>query len=313
MTRLETAFRDRPNLKPYARMITDHLANRRSNKSVIKIERYIVAFMRWTEKADSNGETNLLRLPIEPETILSYARYLLNRKLKTPTIYQYMSAINSVNSATGHPPLFNHPTVKQFLLQMKLNSDNQKSQKKFALSEDQLDRILRSMSFTRNNDIRINRALLLTMMQAGLKRRETSELAWGNVNIPRYRPGQVRIYSKKIKNSGHILPITRGCVLSLRRIRPPDAGAETRVFGIENSQINRRLRSMSAAADIDPINITSGVPRATLESLMTSRGAPDPQIIQQLRLQPPYPLSPSFTLTRSNRETLKWLMPSIET
>ncbi len=37
MTRLEKAFRNRPNLAPHAQMITDYLKTRMSNQSVIRM------------------------------------------------------------------------------------------------------------------------------------------------------------------------------------------------------------------------------------------------------------------------------------
>ena len=321
MRRLEREFRNRPALSDHASTIADFLSNSNSISTAAAIEKRFLAFIRWVEQEDLQDESRALTLPVEPEQMLRYAMHLDSHELPLQTIYGYLWAIGFVHRALSYYEPAHHPMVRGFLAELRREHQDTNMFKASALSEEELNRVLDSLHTARRTRggrletehaaierARIDRALLLTMMQAGLRRAEASRLTWEDIATADDGSGTVLIRSVFPKGSGHKLAVTKNCIEALEDIKLPDADGSTRIFRLSGSQISRRMKTMCAVADIDTSNVSGNTPRATLARMMTERGAPEALIHRQLRLRPSYTHSPYF-IEPDAPEALPWLYP----
>ena len=95
---------------------------------------------------------------------------------------------------------------------------------------------------------------LCSVMRDGLLRRsEAAALAWGDVAFE--DDGSARLTLLRSKNdaaaAGAVLYLGPQAARDLQALRPPDARAEDRVFGIGGAQINRRIKAAAKAAGLD--------------------------------------------------------------
>ncbi len=317
MRRLEREFRDRPGLAPHAPDIAAYLDGRRSRETADSVEKRFIAFIDWAERMDSREGT--LGLPIRPERMLRYARYLDGEELAMTTIYNYLATLGAVHRALGHFAPASHPMVEEFLADMRVRRAGDERRRATALSEQQMYDVLDCLNAPRRtrggrretNDAAteragVDRALLTTMVQAGLRRGEAASLTWGDfVNIMD-GSGRVRLRPGGSEDMGHALTVTRDATSALLLIKPREAGDGDRIFRLSGSQIARRLKTMCAAAGIDQENVSGNTPRVTLERMLTNRGAPTEFIHHQLRLRPPYK-QPPYSIDHANLDALRWL------
>ena len=193
-----------------------------------------------------------------------------------------------------------------------------------ALSTDELKYVLESLRTARrtrggrletdtavHQRAGMDRALLLTMMQAGLRRAEASRLAWGDIITAEDGTGRVQLppispFSRTKIVDTTIVAITKDCVEALDEIKSPGADDKTRIFKLSGSQISRRMKTMCAVAGIDAERISGNTPRATLARVLTERGASEALIHRQLRLRPSYTRSPYF-IEPDAADILHWL------
>ena len=271
MRRLEREFRDRPGLASHAPAVAEYLDGRRSKETAESVEKRFMAFIVWVERIDFQREP--LELPISPERMLRYAMYLDGEKLAKATIYNYLATIGSVHRALGHFAPANHPMVKEFLAEMSVRRAGDERRRATALSEQELCDVLDSLQAPRRTRggrreaddaarerAAVDRALLLTMVQAGLWRGEAATLTWGDFTDVTDGSGRVRIRSGGSEVSDLALTVTKDAADALMPIRPEDAGDGDPIFRLSGSQIARRLKSMCAAAGIDPQNVSGNTP-----------------------------------------------------
>ena len=317
MRRLEREFRDRPGLASHAPAVAEYLDDRRSKETADSVEKRFIAFIDWAERIDSQREP--LELPISPERMLRYARYLDGEKLAKTTIYNYLATIGAVHKALGHFAPANHPVVKEFLADMRVRRASDERRRATALSERELCDVLENLQAPRrtrggrqesDDAMReragVDRALITTMVQAGLRRGEAAALTWGDFAEVMDGSGRVRIHSGGSEDTGHVLTVARETVAALMAVKPENAGDSDLIFRLSGSQISRRLKTMCAAAGIDSRNVSGNTPRATLERILTDRGAPTEFIHRQLRLRPPYKQSP-YSVDHASIDALRWL------
>ena len=115
----------------------------------------------------------------------------------------------------------------------------------------------------------LDSALLLTMVEAGLRRGEAASLTWWDVSIrssgPRYAdhpqspPVYVRIRPSK-SEAWRMFRLTEDCGQALRAIQPEGVDRRERVFGLSDSQIVRRLKAMCEAAGVNSANVSGNTP-----------------------------------------------------
>ena len=321
MRRLERQFRDRPTLSKYASAIAASLNDSGSAWTANAIESRFLAFIRWAEQEDLQDESPALTLPVEPERMLRYAMHLNSEELPLQTIYSYLWAVGFVHRALGHYEPAHHPMVREFLAELRREQDDTNMFKASALSKDELKHVLESLHTARrtrggrletahaaHERAGVDRALLLTMMQAGLRRAEASRLTWGDIITAEDGSGRVQLPHISPHSRMNVVAITKDCVEALDEIKPPGADDKTRIFKLSGSQISRRMKTMCAVASIDAEHISGNTPRATLARAMTERGAPDVLIHSQLRLRPSYTNSPYF-IEPDATDILRWLSP----
>ena len=319
MSRLVTECMARPRLAPHVPAIAAYLDSRQSKETADAVERRFLAVIEWAEQIDSQEEP--LELPIKPERMLRYAKYLDGAEMAMATIYNYLSTIGAVHKELGHFAPANHPMVKEFLAEMRVRRAGEEQRKATALSEQELYDVLgclyaprRTCGGRREADdaarerAGVDTALLATMVQAGLRRGEAAGLTWGDFAyvMDGSGTGRVRIRSGGSEDLGHVLTVTQDSAASLLLMRPWGTSDSASIFRLSGSQIGRRLKTMCAAAGIDPENVSGNTPRATLARILTDRGSPAELIHHQLRLQPPYTLRPYFA-GHSDLEALCWL------
>ena len=321
MRRLVRECMSRPGLAPHAPAIAAYLDKTRSEETAAAVERRFMAFIEWAERIDSHEYPQDVSLPVEPERMLRYAKYLDGAEMAMTTIYNYLATIGSVHKALGHFAPANHPTVKDFLAELRAERAGDEMRKATALSEQEYYDVLGSLGFprvTRGGNLEtedtartrssVESAMLRTMVQAGLRRGEAATLTWGDFAevIDGSLTGRVRIRTGGSEDEGHVLTVAQDSAATLMFIKPKDAGDDDLIFKLSGAQITRRLKTMCRVAGIDPENVSGNTPRATLARILTDKGAPVEFIHHQLRLQPPYTLRPYF-VDHSDLEAIRWI------
>ena len=317
---LVSEFEARPQLAPYASVLAEYLGSRQSARTSQAVQERYRAFIKWAEQMESTEGTQFLSMPVDPSHVVLYAQDMDGRGLAATTIQHYLSAIGTVHRVLGFYAPTNHPEVRAFLAGLRLRDVDRNIRQPEALSEDDVARILQSLHIPRKgrgrgmetrqavaDRARIDRALLLTMIEAGLRRTEVADLVWGDITTLPDGSGLVRVPPGRTGVAGVEVAIAEDCVQALFYIRPEGVDGGECVFGLSGSQINRRLKAMCTAAGIDSDNISSRTPRITMVTLMQARGAPIDMIHRQARLHPQATLVPPPTSPPDIGEARKWV------
>ena len=294
---LVAEFEARPRLAPYASELAEYLRGIPSPDSSQKLQQRFLAFIRWAEQLESENDLEVLSLPVDPTYAIIYALDMDRRGLALTTTSNYMSAVGTVHRALGfHAPTL-HPMARRFLAYLRTKHASTDLRKAAALSEDEVTRILDTLNTPRRTrggrvemeqqaDERasLDRALLLTMIEAGLRRGEAANLTWRDVNIrssgplhaahPRNPSVYVRIRPSRSDASRRMVRLSRDCSQALMAIQPGGVDRRERVFGLSDSQIVRRLKAMCEAAGGDSANVSGNTPRATLLRRLRDRLSP---------------------------------------
>ena len=289
-------FEARPRLAPYASELAEYLRGISSPDSSQKLQERFLAFIRWAEQLESENDLDVLSLPVDPTYAIIYALDLDRRGLALTTLSNYMSAVGTVHRALGfHAPTL-HPMARRFLAYLRTKRASADLRKAAALSEEEVTRILDTLHTPRRTrggrgeteqqaDERavLDRALLLTMVEAGLRRGEAASLTWWDVSIrssgPRYAdhpqspPVYVRIRPSK-SEAWRMVRLTEDCGQAIRAIQPEGVDRRERVFGLSDSQIVRRLKAMCEAAGVNSANVSGNTPRSTLLRRLRDRLSP---------------------------------------
>ena len=93
-------------------------------------------------------------------------------------------------------------------------------------------------------------ALVAALSDAGLRRSEAAALTWGDVQRWDDGSGRITVIRSKtdVETQGALVAITPAAMQALDAIRPAGVGGEVRVFGLSESQIARRIKSIARAA-----------------------------------------------------------------
>ena len=85
-------------------------------------------------------------------------------------------------------------------------------------------------------------ALVAVLSDAGLRRSEASSLTWGDVQRWDDGRGRITVIRSKtdVEATGAVVAVTPAAMRALDAIRPVGAGGEVKVFGLSESQIDRR-------------------------------------------------------------------------
>ena len=318
-------FEDIPCLRPYADKIYERVSSERPEKGVLALRDRFEDFAQWAREVEREAELNghprtVLQMPIEPRDLAAYAEWLdSERVLAVSSISSYMSALGALHIAAGFVPPTTSAEVKGVLAKLRDKRSEADQQRARALSDDELGRIA-DVLYVRRRTVgrRIERpeearkradfdkALLVTMIQAGMRRAEAADLTWGQVVSLEDGTGAILLPVNWARNDEyHAVGVTAKCMDALRGIRPEDAPHGASVFNLSGSQINKRLKRMCHEAGIDSKDISGHTARATLERLMVDSGAPEDAIKAQLRLNPP--AIPEMYIRIEDEQDLDWM------
>ena len=294
---LVAEFEARPRLAPYASELAEYLRGILSPDSSQKLQQRFLAFIRWAEQLESENELDVLSLPVDPTYAIIYALDMDRRGLALTTLSNYMSAVGTVHRALGfHAPTL-HPMARRFLAYLRTKRASADLRKAASLSEEEVTRILDTLNTPRRTrggrvemeqqaDGRgsLDRALLLTMIEAGLRRGEAANLTWRDISIrsnehryaqhPRNPSVYIRIRPSRSEASYRMVRLSRDCGQALMAIQPGGVDRRERVFGLSGSQIVRRLKAMCDVAGVDSANVSGNTPRATLLRRLRDRLSP---------------------------------------
>ena len=304
---LVAEFEARPRLAPYASELAEYLRGISSPDSSQKLQERFLTFIRWAEQLESENDLEVLSLPVDPTYAIIYAMDLDRRGLALTTLSNYMSAVGTVHRALGFYAPTLHPMARRFLAYLRAKRASKDPRKAAALSEEEVTRILDTLNTPRRTrggrveteqeaDERavLDRALLLTMIEAGLRRGEVANLTWRDVSFrssgPRHthHPRNPSVYVGRSRNwsvyvrirpsrpdvSSRMVRLSEDCGQALMAIQLDGAARRERVFGLSDSQIVRRLKAMCEAAGVDSANVSGNTPRATLLRRLRERLSP---------------------------------------
>ena len=320
-SRLVKAFEDRSNLRPYAGLIEEYLSSRRSEKTSIALQDRFMAFIQWAEGEDASqyyGYFDSIVLPVPPEIIAHYADYLDGRGLRPGSILAYVSAMGILHRVVGFPTAMIDPQVRDVIDRLHRGYSNNPRQAR-ALTLAEMDDVLRHLHIPRRvrrggvetegmlvHRAAIDRALLLTMVMAGLLVNEAYALRWQDLREEADGSGRVLVRSNN-RARGSSIAVNSDCIEALAAVRQPGEPDDAHVFGLSGRQITRRLKRMCEEAGIDSSDINGHTPRATLVNLMTENGAPFEVIQKQCRLLSTSALSAYYASAPYGADPLDWL------
>ena len=298
-------FEEIPCLRPRAARIYEYLSSRRSEKSIRALYARFEDFAYWARETEHEAEREghprtVLQMPIEPGDLAAYAKWLdEDQRLALSSISSYVSAIGSLHVAAGYLNPTGSDTVKGVLGALRDKHSGDVLRRARALSGDEMKNILSTLPKPRRTRGRrrerpegarkrasVDKALLLSMIGAGMRRSEVTYLTWGRVVQHPDGLGMI-LLPVNWRTSYLWVPVSEECLKALMAIKPADALRNSKVFNLSVSQINRRLKRMCEEAGIDSKDISGDTPRATLQRLMVDNGAPEDAVRAQLRLKLP--------------------------
>ncbi len=302
---------DIPCLRPHAGKIDEYMGEK-PETSALTFRHRFESFVSWAEEMDRKAKRKakrkreenprtILQMPIAPSDIVGWAESLEGRGMAQSTISSYVSAIGTIHTAAN---LYNPTTdskVKVYLSELReRHTGDDKGSSVRALSVTDIEKILSTLYIPRRTRggvmeshravgkrAGVDKAMLLTMIHAGMRRDEAARLLWSEVRERRDGAGEVLLlYRKGATRNSVWMAVDSACFQALLDIKPEGADDSDRVFNLSGSQITRRLKNMCKEAGIDPTDVGGDTPRATLLELMVEQGAPFDKLRWQLRKKP---------------------------
>lgn len=297
-------FEDIPCLKPYADDMEKNLSTRRSEKSILALRDRFVGFARWAREVERQAEqqgkpVTVLQMPVLPRHIADYAMWLDDDKgLALSTIRGYVSALGALHVAAGFLNPMWSDEVRDALSVLRIKHAEDDLFRARALSEDEFGKILATIYMPRTTrggkterlETAYRRgcrdaALLISMIEAGMRRAEAINLTWGDVREKEDGSGQVSLPATRRDTNKVWLDVSQECSDALKAIRPKGASDDSRVFDLSRSQIDRRLKRMCEEVGIDSTGISADTPRATLRRRLYEKPMTLDDYGRRLRLQ----------------------------
>ena len=297
-------FKDIPCIRPHAEKINAYLNGRRTEQSVLALYDRFVAFARWAQEVERQAKQDgdpktVLNMPIDHSNLATYAKWLdKERGLAFSTIRGYISALGALHVAAEYLNPIWSEEVKEALAELRIKHADDKLQRARALSAAEFRNILSGIYLPRitrggkmeRREAAIERgsrdkALLLTMVEAGMRRSEAANLIWGEVREKEDGSGQVLLPVTWGGQDEVWVDITKECFEVLMYIKPEGVNDNFSVFNLSNSQIHRRLKRMCEEMGIDSTGISADTPRATLRRMLDEKPMTLEEYGRRLRLQ----------------------------
>ena len=249
------------------------------------------------EEVERKENRQILRMPIDASDVVNYAKALDGKGMSLSTITSYVSAIGTMHTAAGLYKPAGDTKVKDFLVELRQKHAGDALRPARSLSASEIEKILTSLYIPRitrggrmetpeiaNRRASVDRALLLTMVQAGMRLNEAADLVWEDVREKPDDSGQVLLRTNWEGQREVWVAITKDCLQALRSIKSYGAGERSRVFSLSVSQIPKRLKRMCDEAGIESTDVSGHTPRATLMRLMEEERAPVDILLQRVCL-----------------------------
>ena len=222
-------------------------------------------FNEWCDSVD------LRSLPAEPLTVARYLAVRAGDGASVATLRLAASAIAKAHEWAGHESPCRDPGVRASLRGRGRRLARPQRQAG-ALTADVLAVIRLTAPKPRARGrgfetpaqaaqrARFDLALVAVLSDGGLRRSEAAALTWGD--LQRWDDGSGRITVVRSKTDaeaqGAVVAITPAAMRALDAIRPMGVGGEVKVFGLSESQIDRRVKVIAKAAGLADWEFFSG-------------------------------------------------------
>ena len=153
-------------------------------------------------------------------------------------------------------------------------------------------------------------ALVAVLSDAGLRRSEAAALIWGDVQRWDDGSGRITVVRSKtdVEAAGAVVAITPAAMGALDAIRPAGADGREKVFGLSESQIARRVKTIARAAGLADWEFFSGHSgRVGMARRMAQNGAPTHEIERQGRWKQGGGMVGRYTRGESAGSALRYL------
>ena len=278
-------FERTDSLQPYTPMIEDYFYNLSSERTADSIAERYESFVEWAREVERSEGRRVGLLPVTPSDLVAYAHALNGRGWALSSTTAYVSAIGTIHSAVNlHSPTRSREVKTEIARLRAEHADAQRHAR--ALSGDEIKRILKTLPRPRTSRggnlesleaahrrARMEKALLTTMIEAGMRVSEASALAWRDVRKEADGSGKVRVRTHWTRQRESWVVITEDCLQGLLDLKPYNASSYDKVFDISSRQISRLLKRMCDDAGIDTEGISGNTPRATLQRMLDDKGA----------------------------------------
>ena len=273
-------------LRPYADRITSYLNSQSSRRTASSLKERFEDFARWAQEVERKEGDEVKLLPVEATDLAMYALSLDDRGMALSSITSYVSAVGTIHHAAGEVSPTRDAAVKDAIA--RLRAKHAKAQRHARpLSDSELTKVLRvlpiprrgkgghlELPHTASKRSRMEKALLLSMIEAGMRVYEASVLTWGDVRKEPDGSGRLLLRTNWTGHREIWVAITADCLKALLDIKPHDADDSYYVFGITPGYISRLLKRMCKEAGIDSRDISGETPRATLRRILADNGDP---------------------------------------
>ena len=227
---------------------------------------YKSAWGRFVSWADAQGYD---ALPAAPETVAAYLASRAASGLSPASMKLDRAAIRDAHRSASRPDPTQHPGVANVARGIVRTAavNGHAPRQAAGLTSDALAAIRATARLARrgpsgrqeseatarkrgNMDV----AIASTMRDGLLRRSEAAALAWGDIELRSDGTGRLTIRRSKTDQAGEgsVQFLGKGTAAALRTIRPKDAAATAKVFGVKcGRSIARRLSAMAKAAGLD--------------------------------------------------------------
>ena len=252
---------------------------------------------RWRSFAGWCDATGHIPLPATPDTVVKYLETQADSRFSFATLRLTDSVITRVHELVGHPSPCKDQSVRETLKELRSKLDKPRPEVG-TLTPDNCYRISLWADYPRKRGRGqeteayaaqrggVDVALVYVLSDAGLSASEASRLTWGDVQHWNDRSGRITVPGSLTDDwtQEPIVAVTGATMDYLDAIRPSDAAADVRVFGLSASQVLRRVRAAAEAAGIDnweAFNGSSG--RVGLVRRLVANSAPNHVVERQAR------------------------------
>ena len=304
-----------PELRAADRGVADAL------ESVLSDNTRRVYAAQWRIFNDWCGDVGLRALPADPLTVARYLAVRAGSGASVATLRLAASAIAKAHQLAGHESPGRDRGVREALKGWGRRLARPQRQAG-ALTADVLSviRLTAPKPRARGRGLetpaqaaqraRFDLALVAVLSDGGLRRSEAAALTWGVVQRWDDGSGRITVIRSKtdVEAAGAVVAITPAAMKALDAIRPAGVASEEKVFGLSESQIARRVKTIARAAGLADWELFSGHSgRVGMARRMAQNGAPTHEIERQGRWKQGGGMVGRYTRGESAGSALRYL------